>query len=101
MRRLVKDMCKENPKDRPTMDEVMERFEHICARLSDRKLRSRVASKKELWIVTLFRSYPHRRAQNELARQGIAAIPNCPPELARRPPSIFRRIFSRRTPTKS
>lgn len=101
MRRLVKDMCKENPKDRPTMDQVMERFEHICVRLSDRKLRSRVASKKELWIVTLFRSHHHRRTQNELARQGISAIPNCPPELARRPPGIFRRMFSRMTPTKS
>ena len=101
MRRLVGDMCKENPKERPTMDEVMDRFEDVCVRLSDWKLRSRVASRRELWIVTFLRSFRHRHAQFNLARRGTAAIPNWPPELASRRPRILDRILPlRRTPEK-
>jgi hypothetical protein len=93
MRRLVDDMCKENPKERPAMDEVRQRFEDICVCLSDWKLRSHVANKGELWIVTFLRSFGHRRTQINLARRGAPPIPNWPPELASRPPRVFDRIF--------
>lgn len=98
MRHIVSDMCKENPKERPNMDEVMERFDNICVRLSDWKLRSRVASKREGWIVTLFRSFGHRCMQINLARQGIPAIPNW--LVNRRRPGILGRIFPRLMPAK-
>lgn len=99
MRRLVGDMCKENPKERPMMDQVMDRFEKICVRLSDWKLRSRVARKRELWIVTFLQSFRHRHTQIKLARRETAAIPNWPPELASCRPRLLDRIFPwRRTP---
>lgn len=99
MRRLVGDMCKETPKERPTMDEVMDRSEEICVRLSDWKLRSRVARKRELWIVTFLQSFRHRHTQIKLARRETAAIPNWPPELASCRPRLLDRIFPwRRTP---
>ncbi|KIK01660.1 hypothetical protein K443DRAFT_122275 [Laccaria amethystina LaAM-08-1] len=98
LRRLIQDMCKENLKDRPTINEVVERFESICALLSDWKLRSPVVSKMELWFVTLFWSYRHRRTQIGLARQGVvAAIPNWSPERANHRPGILRRIFKKHT----
>ena len=100
MRRLIQDMCNENPKDRPTIDEVVEHFESICALLSDWKLRSPVVSKKELWFVTLLRSYRHRRTQIGLARQGVAAIPNWSPQRANHPPGILGRLFKKRTSPK-
>lgn len=102
MRHLVSDMCKENPKERLNIDEVMERFDNICVRLSDWKLRSRVASKRERWIITLFRSFRHRCMQINLARQGTPAIPNWPSDLVnRRRPGILGRIFPRFMPAKN
>ncbi|KIK01653.1 hypothetical protein K443DRAFT_552132 [Laccaria amethystina LaAM-08-1] len=51
-------MCKGNLKGRSTMNAAMEHFDNTCVRLM---LRSRVASKWELWIqLTLARSYPRR-----------------------------------------
>ena len=49
-------MVQDDPRKRPTMDEVVARFETIRKSLSSWKLRSRVVPRKEMW----FQAIPHR-----------------------------------------
>lgn len=42
MEPLLRDMCRDEPEKRPTMDEVVRRFAEITRRLSGWKLRSRL-----------------------------------------------------------
>lgn len=49
MEPLVKDMVQADPKQRPTMDEVVKRFSEIRRRLSWWKLRSRI-NKEGSWV---------------------------------------------------
>jgi hypothetical protein len=56
---LVADMVQDDPLKRPTMDEVVSRFEDIRQRLSSWKLRSRVYNQKDHPIVGFFRSIGH------------------------------------------
>jgi hypothetical protein len=55
MKDLVEAMTDENPAMRPTIQQVVEKFEHIHASLSEVKLRSPITSKKGPIIFTVFR----------------------------------------------
>src|SRR5882757_2179808 len=60
MEGLVKDMVQDDPTKRPTVDEVVTRFEAIRRDLSTcRKLRARVSPRDELTIVGFFRAVGH------------------------------------------
>ena len=59
MEPLVMDMVQTDPTMRPTMDQVVTRFSEIRGKLSSLKLRSRIARKKELWPVTIWKSVSH------------------------------------------
>lgn len=52
-------MTAEDPAKRPTMEEVVPRFEAIRKSLSSWKLRSRIVPRKEFTIVAPFRVVPH------------------------------------------
>jgi hypothetical protein len=59
MKSLVTDMVQDDPKQRPTMDEVVTRFDDITKCLSSWKLRSRLGKKKERMLGSLARSVIH------------------------------------------
>lgn len=59
MKDLVADMVKDDPKQRPTMDEVVARFAHITKHLSNWKLRSRLGNKDEGALGSMARSVIH------------------------------------------
>ncbi|KAJ7153518.1 hypothetical protein C8R43DRAFT_1002318 [Mycena crocata] len=59
MMALLEDMCRDDPKARPNMTEVVSRFETIRVALGELKLRSRVVSKKEHFTLGVFRSANH------------------------------------------
>ncbi|KAH7907078.1 hypothetical protein BJ138DRAFT_1015103 [Hygrophoropsis aurantiaca] len=69
---LVADMVQDDPSKRPTIDEVVSRFDAICKGLSGRKLHSRVAPKGENRVTALFRDAGHwtRRFVSKLASLG-------------------------------
>ncbi|KAI0368266.1 hypothetical protein BV20DRAFT_1022672 [Pilatotrama ljubarskyi] len=78
MQSLVADMVQDDPAKRPTINEVIERFDKICASLGAWKLRSRVVHKKDSSIVGFFRTIRHvyRTANYILTRK--PAIPTPP-----------------------
>lgn len=51
MRPLLQDMCLGDPTKRPSMKEVVTRFEEITKGLSSGKLRSRVVPKAEVLLL--------------------------------------------------
>jgi hypothetical protein len=55
MKSLVRDMICADPKKRPTMNEVVERFEKIIQVVPKRKLRERNSARNELFVVGLFK----------------------------------------------
>ncbi|KAJ7724949.1 hypothetical protein DFH07DRAFT_931621 [Mycena maculata] len=63
MKDLFQDMCRDDPKTRPTMNvtvtEVISRVQIIQLGLSELKLRSRVPAKDEFIVLGLFRSLNH------------------------------------------
>ena len=52
-------MVQEDPGKRPNMDEVVSRFSEIKSKLSTWKLRSRIARKHEVLLVSAWRSVGH------------------------------------------
>jgi len=56
---LVSDMVQEDPQKRPTMDEVITRFEKIFRGLSTWKLRSRVPKRGDSEVAGFFRTLAH------------------------------------------
>ncbi|KAG2745899.1 hypothetical protein P692DRAFT_20740952 [Suillus brevipes Sb2] len=58
---LVDDMVQNDPKSRPTMNVVVERFDLIRQQLSSWKLRSRVIARNEDIFETVYRSAAHWR----------------------------------------
>jgi hypothetical protein len=55
MKSLVADMVKDDPKQRPTMNEVVTRFDDITKRLSSWQLRSRLKKKgRSAWQCSSF-----------------------------------------------
>ncbi|TFK74315.1 hypothetical protein BDN72DRAFT_833667 [Pluteus cervinus] len=76
---LIKDMVQKDPEKRPTIDEVMTRFEAICKKLSDQKLRSRPIPRKGRIIKGIRNHLEHRKRMKEYIEQGIPAIPSRQP----------------------
>lgn len=75
MQDLVRAMTDDSPEKRPTIEEVIERFDHIRKSLSSIKLRSFVSVKKDPRLFTAFR---HARQLIRTARYIVlqkAAIP--------------------------
>ena len=78
MRPLITDMVQRDPSQRPTMDEVVERFGAIRAGLNSRKLRSRIISKGENLYQRMTRGTFHWLRQIGYITRGIPAIPTSP-----------------------
>ncbi|RDB25211.1 hypothetical protein Hypma_007478 [Hypsizygus marmoreus] len=75
MRGLINDMVKPDPKSRPTMDEVVSRFENIVAGLSTWKLRSRLVDVDERPARGVMRSIVHWAKHFGFMIRGIPALP--------------------------
>ncbi|KAJ7153503.1 hypothetical protein C8R43DRAFT_1002273 [Mycena crocata] len=75
MQSLLKDMCRDDPKARPTMTDVVSRFEKIRLSLGELKLRSRVAPKNEFFPVSILRSIDHWVQQIVPIAKRISAVP--------------------------
>jgi serine/threonine protein kinase len=96
---LVTDMVQDEPSKRPTIDEVVTRFEEIRKGLSSWKLRSRVSKEKDNVIATaLTRVVPHWARRVGFIAKRVPAIPTPKPkkkvekaalslELAQSPPA--------------
>ncbi|KIK71956.1 hypothetical protein PAXRUDRAFT_181560, partial [Paxillus rubicundulus Ve08.2h10] len=72
---LVNDMVQDDPSKRPTMDEVVARFEGIRKALSRSKLRSRVISKDESKVDGVFRSIAHWTRRIWFVMRRIPPVP--------------------------
>lgn len=75
MKTLLQDMCQDDPTKRPTMEEVVSRFEKIVKRLSGWKLRSRVVDGDEFFLTTIFHFPAHWTKQFRLIARRVPAIP--------------------------
>ncbi|KAF4588476.1 hypothetical protein EYR40_010027 [Pleurotus pulmonarius] len=76
MRPLVTDMTQADPSKRPTMDEVVERFEIIMKGLGSWKLRSRVVKSKDSYFMGFFRSIRHWRRRIVFVAKRVPPIPS-------------------------
>ncbi|KAF8836451.1 hypothetical protein BDN67DRAFT_974164 [Paxillus ammoniavirescens] len=72
---LVNDMVQDDPSKRPTMDEVVARFEGIRRALSRSKLRSRVVSKDESRFDAVFRGIAHWTRRMRFVIRRIPPVP--------------------------
>ncbi|EGN93995.1 hypothetical protein SERLA73DRAFT_115488 [Serpula lacrymans var. lacrymans S7.3] len=75
MEPLVKDMVQTDPAKRPTMDEVVARFDQILKQLSSWKLRSRVVDKEDGNITGLYRGVTHWTRRIGYIIRRLPAIP--------------------------
>ncbi|KAH7917813.1 hypothetical protein BV22DRAFT_1200202 [Leucogyrophana mollusca] len=75
MEPLVADMVQDDPNKRPTMDEVVSRFDDIRKGLSSWKLRSRVVDKEEGAVSGLFRGAGHWARRVKFIVGGVPAVP--------------------------
>ncbi|KAF8875630.1 kinase-like domain-containing protein [Infundibulicybe gibba] len=75
---LVEDMMQANPDKRPTMDEVVARFEDICNGLSSWKLRARFPLKDESFVAGIFCSILHWIKQFVYILTHTPALPKPP-----------------------
>ncbi|KAH0828802.1 hypothetical protein J3R83DRAFT_3250 [Lanmaoa asiatica] len=75
MKHLVADMVQADPSNRPTVDEVVVRFDEIRAGLSSWKLRSRVVDKEEEKIERVTRSLSHWARRIGFVARGVPAVP--------------------------
>ncbi|GLB37865.1 putative expressed protein [Lyophyllum shimeji] len=73
MRELISDMTNKDPLKRPTMDEVVSRFDDIIKRLSAKKLRSPVLKVGE--IPGMFRFIVHWSKQTSYTARRLPPIP--------------------------
>ena len=78
MEPLVADMIQSDPSKRPTMDEVVARFDKIRHSLSRWKLRSRVVDNEEDAIEKFIYSTSHWRRRIWFVVRGVPAIPKPP-----------------------
>ncbi|TFK64546.1 hypothetical protein BDN72DRAFT_963120 [Pluteus cervinus] len=74
MRALVEEMVHEDPTKRPTMNEVVHRFNEILRRLSSWKLRSRLVPRKESAFETTIRAYQHWKRTIRYILQSIPPV---------------------------
>ena len=70
-------MVQDDPTKRPSMDEVVDRFNAVRAQLSVIKLRSRISRRGEPWLKRLFRGIPHIIRTVKYTYQGLPAVPTC------------------------
>ncbi|KAF7428208.1 hypothetical protein PC9H_007429 [Pleurotus ostreatus] len=75
MKPLVADMTQEDPSKRPTMDEVVTRFEQIRKGLSPWKLRSRVVKKRDSYVDGVFHGIRHWRRRLVFMIQNVPPLP--------------------------
>ncbi|KAJ7261894.1 kinase-like domain-containing protein [Mycena rebaudengoi] len=76
MKPLVADMVADDPTKRPTIDEVVTRFDEIRRALSTWKLRSRVRQRNEIAIAAFFvREIPHWSRRLRYILSGISPVP--------------------------
>ncbi|KAJ7263240.1 kinase-like domain-containing protein [Mycena haematopus] len=75
MRPLVKDMIQTDPSQRPSMDEVVERFSEIVRGLSSWKLRSRVVKRTDISLFGFYHSIPHWFRRISFIVRRVPAIP--------------------------
>jgi len=75
---LVADMVQDDPQKRPTMDEVVSRFDQIRNGLSSWKLRSRVVERDESRFLGFFRSIAHWTRGMGLIVRRIPSVPTVP-----------------------
>jgi len=75
MQPLISDMVATDPDKRPSMDQVVERFDEMRRSLSKAKLRSRVLGKKEPGIVAVFRGPVHFIRTVGYILRGIPPVP--------------------------
>jgi len=76
MHPLLADMTQDDPKKRPTMEEVVAHFTDITKKLSSGKLRSRIAPTGERLVKGFFRSVAHWAQQLVFIARRIPAIPS-------------------------
>ncbi|KAG5329302.1 hypothetical protein C0989_009956, partial [Termitomyces sp. Mn162] len=74
MRELVNDMTNSNPQKRPSMTDIVSRFEDIVNGLDDKQLRSPVLNIDE--NLPIFSKIKHWTIQWTYKLLGIPAIPN-------------------------
>ena len=75
MQPLVADMVQIDPSKRPTMDEVVERFETIRGGLGKWKLRSRVVDLDQSMLKQIFGTAWHWVRQLEFMARRLPALP--------------------------
>lgn len=75
MKALVADMVQDDPIQRPTIDQVVDRFEAIRKELGDSKLRSRVHERDESAVDTLRLAPLHLYRRVKFTTQRVPAIP--------------------------
>ncbi|TFK74317.1 hypothetical protein BDN72DRAFT_833669 [Pluteus cervinus] len=75
---LIRDMVQDDPAKRPTIDEVVMRFDRICKKLSAWKLRSRPIPRRENIFKGLRRHVDHWRRRLDYIKQGVPPIPSRP-----------------------
>ena len=80
MRPLVDAMTVEKPEERPTMEEVVRRFEEIRKGLSSWKLRSRVINRSDWALFGFFRFFAHWRRRVVYIVKRIPPIPTYIPK---------------------
>lgn len=76
MRPLIADMVQKEPSERPTMAEVVQRFDTIRAGLSTRKLRSRVVDRGESAYHNITRGTSHWMRQTRFIICGVPPVPS-------------------------
>ncbi|KIJ18443.1 hypothetical protein PAXINDRAFT_97248 [Paxillus involutus ATCC 200175] len=75
MQPLVADMIQADPTKRPTMDEVVARFDTICCSLRSWKLRSRVVEEHEDVFERFTRTISHWTRRIGFVARGVPAVP--------------------------
>ena len=73
---LIADMIHQDPSKRPTMNEVVHRFETIQRSLNSWKLRSRIVDKEENLVEITFRAALHWTRQFGYTLRRLPAVPS-------------------------
>ena len=75
MRKLVEDMLRGNPDERPTMEEVVERFATIQKRLRWWNFRARLVRRSEWHIIRPVLGLAHVVRTAHYIVKGLSAVP--------------------------
>ncbi|TFK74338.1 hypothetical protein BDN72DRAFT_833692 [Pluteus cervinus] len=76
LRSLVKDMTRTKPEKRPTIDQVVRRFNKICKKLSTWKLRSRPIPRTGNIRKGLHNHMEHWKRRRDFVKRGVPPIPS-------------------------